>query len=406
MSKSELGKSTGGAKTLWFVVGYVLFFVVMIYWSYWYSLYLTFLILIIGVAGLFFWLRGWVGQLEPKRQAYFWICLLGFPFLELLIKHCIVHEYISYSWNYLNRLEHLVWVLSVSGFLLPVLFSSGTKLKWPIRMGLVVGVITVLGNINEMLEYLIRLLSGKTSDYYLGLFYVDTMIDQLVNLVGAFLGFVLFYSEFFRNRKKFLNRFMKFSLILSFVYLMYFSLISFFVVYFPDFSSAKQADAAIVLGAAQYDCFPSTVLENRIVAAVDLYDRGLVEKIIFTGGSVAGDVCSEAEVGKRYAIYHFNIDPDDILVETSSRTTYGNLYFSLMLMKRYHIQDVIIVSDRFHLFRASLFANYLNIKHSVICPENSSYKSLDTILPYIRKEFRDTNVFLWLIFIDELDSWK
>ena len=56
--------------------------------------------------------------------------------------------------------------------------------------------------------------------------------------------------------------------------------------------AAQSADAIVVLGAAQYDCDPSPVLEQRLDHAHELYEEGVAEVIVVTGGKQEGDRCT------------------------------------------------------------------------------------------------------------------
>ena len=57
------------------------------------------------------------------------------------------------------------------------------------------------------------------------------------------------------------------------------------------------ADAILVLGAAQYNGRPSPVLKARLDHALELYDRGLAHKLVFTGGVGAGDTLGVGRAG-------------------------------------------------------------------------------------------------------------
>src|SRR5262245_27195005 len=57
---------------------------------------------------------------------------------------------------------------------------------------------------------------------------------------------------------------------------------------------ARESGAAVVLGAAQWNGDPSPVLQARLDHALDLYHRGVVKRIILTGGVGPGDRFSEA----------------------------------------------------------------------------------------------------------------
>ena len=61
---------------------------------------------------------------------------------------------------------------------------------------------------------------------------------------------------------------------------------------------AREADAIVVLGAAQYNGHPSPVLEARLEHALELYRAGRARTLIMTGGQAPGDTVSEAMVSK------------------------------------------------------------------------------------------------------------
>lgn len=70
---------------------------------------------------------------------------------------------------------------------------------------------------------------------------------------------------------------------------------------FKDGDLPARSDCAIVLGAAVYGAAPSPVFEERIRHALDLYRRGLVRKLIFTGGAGPGARYAESTVAATYA---------------------------------------------------------------------------------------------------------
>src|SRR6188474_1565391 len=69
---------------------------------------------------------------------------------------------------------------------------------------------------------------------------------------------------------------------------------------FADNSSDTQADAAVVLGAAVWSRGVSPVFRERINHAIDLYRRGQVHKIIFTGGQGNANEPTEAAAARAY----------------------------------------------------------------------------------------------------------
>src|SRR5213075_3245073 len=61
---------------------------------------------------------------------------------------------------------------------------------------------------------------------------------------------------------------------------------------------ATNADAIVVLGAAQYNGRPSPVFRARLDHAAALYQRGLAPTVLVTGGIGAHDTLDEANVGQ------------------------------------------------------------------------------------------------------------
>ncbi|MBA2754827.1 MAG: YdcF family protein, partial [Chloroflexia bacterium] len=58
---------------------------------------------------------------------------------------------------------------------------------------------------------------------------------------------------------------------------------------------ARPVQAIVVLGAAQYNGRPTSVLRARLDHAHALWERGLAPVIVLTGGQQPGDVTTEAE---------------------------------------------------------------------------------------------------------------
>jgi uncharacterized SAM-binding protein YcdF (DUF218 family) len=123
----------------------------------------------------------------------------------------------------------------------------------------------------------------------------------------------------------------------------------------------RPADAAIVLGAAVWGERPSPVFRERINHGVLLYQTGLVETLIFTGGVGNRDELAEAEVGRNYAIAQ-GVYPDDILIETTSTSTYENLRNAQMVAQQNGLESFLVVSTPNHMRRALAVADDLNME--------------------------------------------
>ena len=134
-----------------------------------------------------------------------------------------------------------------------------------------------------------------------------------------------------------------------------------YIVLVGERDQAAPADAIIVLGAAAYDARPSPVFEERIRHGIDLYQRGLAKKLIFTGGYGGGGArFSESQVARRYAMRE-GVPAKAILIESASRNTQENLRQAVLLMQANDLHSAIIVSDPLHMSRALRISRELGI---------------------------------------------
>lgn len=118
---------------------------------------------------------------------------------------------------------------------------------------------------------------------------------------------------------------------------------------------ASEADAIVVLGAAQYVGRPSPVLKARLDHAVELYKRGMAPKLVLTGGIGVGDTTSEAAVSARY-VMRKGVPDSAIMTENKGRTTRESIRAVASWMRAHNDTTAIFVSDPFHMLRLSVLA--------------------------------------------------
>ena len=129
--------------------------------------------------------------------------------------------------------------------------------------------------------------------------------------------------------------------------------------------SATVSDVAIVLGAAAYrNGSQNPCLVARVQRGVALLKAGTVKTLILSGGVDIENGASEAGVMLEIAL-RAGADPKTLLLEPLSKTTVENLEFSQVLMRREGLQNAVIVSDPYHLPRASLIARKLEIEFTL-----------------------------------------
>lgn len=123
---------------------------------------------------------------------------------------------------------------------------------------------------------------------------------------------------------------------------------------------ARASDAIVVLGAAQYVGRPSPVLRARLDHALDLWQRGLAPRLIFTGGTGVGDTTSEAAVSRNYALKH-GVPDTAILMENKGRTTQESLAAVSEIMHARQMRTAILVSDPFHMLRLRILSTQYGV---------------------------------------------
>jgi uncharacterized SAM-binding protein YcdF (DUF218 family) len=117
---------------------------------------------------------------------------------------------------------------------------------------------------------------------------------------------------------------------------------------------AAPADVIVVLGAKVLaGGVPSGSLRARTQHAVALFHRGLAPRLLLTGG-VGAHPPAEALLERDLAVAA-GAPPEACLLETDSLTTFENATFAARALAPLGFTRVILVSDPFHLLRASRF---------------------------------------------------
>ena len=114
-------------------------------------------------------------------------------------------------------------------------------------------------------------------------------------------------------------------------------------------NSADGADAAVVLGAAQYNGEPSPVFAARLDRAYDLYADGLVQIVITTGSNQPGDLFTQGKAGYDY-LRTKGIPDEHLVVIVDGSSTYEELAATSRQIARFGIKTVVLVSDSYHTF--------------------------------------------------------
>ncbi len=127
---------------------------------------------------------------------------------------------------------------------------------------------------------------------------------------------------------------------------------------------AGQAEAIVVLGAAQYDGRPSAQLAARLDHALALWEQGVAPYVMVTGGKLPGDRFTEAEASAAY-LQERGVPATALLSENAGSTTYESLDSAADQLVALGFDEVVLVTDPYHSFRSKLIAEEVGLDPSV-----------------------------------------
>ena len=128
-------------------------------------------------------------------------------------------------------------------------------------------------------------------------------------------------------------------------------------------------DCALVLGCGvRPDGTPSHMLEDRILGGIALYENNCVPKILMSGDH-GRDGYDEVNAMKTYAL-DYGIDGTDIFMDHAGFSTYESMYRAQAV---FEVQKVIIVTQKYHLYRAVYIARQLGMDAYGVASDPRSY---------------------------------
>ena len=157
----------------------------------------------------------------------------------------------------------------------------------------------------------------------------------------------------------------------------------------------NNANCAVVLGAAAWNDKPSPVLRERLNHAINLYHEDRVQALILTGGYGEGAPFSESQVSRDYCVKK-GVPLGDIYIEKQSGTTLENITEAKNIVEEQSWQNVLLVSDPWHLKRALAMADKFNLHAEPSATRTSLFKSFGLRTRFIFKELLLYHQFLIL----------
>jgi SanA protein len=136
-----------------------------------------------------------------------------------------------------------------------------------------------------------------------------------------------------------------------------------------DVPSEDQPRIAIVLGAGlTRSGEPTPALYDRVATAVELYQRGLVNKLLLTGDN-RSVYYNEPEAMRRTAV-RLGVPNEDVVLDYAGRRTYDSCYRARDI---FGVQRAIIVTQAFHLDRALYLCDAFGIDSLGVAADRRSY---------------------------------
>lgn len=105
-----------------------------------------------------------------------------------------------------------------------------------------------------------------------------------------------------------------------------------------SWAETQQAECAIVL----------TGEKSRLGEGFDLLYRNQVRKLIISGVNPT----SHLEEIFPNIVFYGKIEPENIILEKNSKTTYGNAQQTLPIVETLKCHDIILVTSRLHMYRS------------------------------------------------------
>ena len=118
----------------------------------------------------------------------------------------------------------------------------------------------------------------------------------------------------------------------------------------------KEYDAILILGCRVNGDSPSLMLVKRLDKGIDIYNK-IHKKIIISGDNTRNDY-DEVNVMGEYLL-NSNVLAEDIVKDYAGINTYDSLY---RLKEIFGVKKVIIITQKYHMYRALYIANNLDIE--------------------------------------------
>ena len=140
----------------------------------------------------------------------------------------------------------------------------------------------------------------------------------------------------------------------------------------PDEAAALDADCILVLGALVREGGElSGILEDRLVTAIAAYESGASDRLLVSGDHGRADY-DEVNAMKSYAVAN-GVAAENVFMDHAGFSTYESLYRARDI---FLAEKVIVVTQRYHLYRALYVARSMGIEAYGIASDLHVYSGM------------------------------
>ena len=124
-----------------------------------------------------------------------------------------------------------------------------------------------------------------------------------------------------------------------------------------EYSNLSNVDCILILGAGIWRDKPSSMLEDRLLEGIKLYQRNVSNKIIMSGDHGRKEY-DEVNTMKNYATKR-GILSENIFMDHAGFSTYESIYRAKEI---FQAKKIVIVTQKYHLYRSLYIANRLGLE--------------------------------------------
>ena len=164
-----------------------------------------------------------------------------------------------------------------------------------------------------------------------------------------------------------------------------------------DEASLDDFDCVLVLGAGVWGNSPSHMLEERLNRGIEVFNSGCTDRILMSGDH-GREEYDEVNVMKDFAV-DSGVEADTVFMDHAGFSTYESMYRARDV---FGVKKVIIVTQKYHLFRAVYNARKLGLDaYGVAADGQYNYDIFVRTYNNSREALARCKDFVWCIFKPE-----